>query len=296
MHPLSIDGAGEDRNDVGSMDAVVLSIVAAILVGANKVFFRQAALRNVSSEHLLVIFYFGGVACSVLYYPLPAVFDREPLELSLLVANGLIWTLISAMDTRVYKSIEASVVALLDSIQLLLLTAVGLILFGESLPLLKLLGVLCVAGAVGFSTRSRPQGDAKVIAVKLLSVCLAGAALSIDKFLASRMPIGDLVVLGYAIPGLFLVLYTRPNMRGLAASAFKLGRYTFVLSVCSFGGFACTIHAFATGSLTVTSALIQTSIVVTLLVEFVVGDVRGARLRPALCAGACTVGAIAVVL
>ena len=278
------------------MNAVVLSVVAALLIGANKVFFRQASLRGVPSAHLLVIFYGGGCIAAALFFPLPALFERNLIDLSLLVVNGLIWTTIGVMEQRVYRSVEASVIALLDSLLLLLLTAAGLVLFGEALPVSKLLGVVCIALAVAISAKGRRSGDLQVITVKLIAICLVGVALSIDKYLATRIPIGEIVLLGYALPGLFLAAYARPPLSGILSSARKLGRYSIILSVCSVGGFACTIQAFASGSLAMTSALIQTSIVFTFLIELAVADVRQQRLRPAICAMLCTVGAVIVAL
>lgn len=277
------------------MSAVAFALIAAFLVGSNKVAFSLACRRNVGEKDILVVFYILGAVFSCCFYPLPRFSEIQLVDASLLILNGVVWAVIGVLDLKVYRAIEPAAVALLDSFQLVLLAFCGVVIFGDALSTAKLLGIACIASTIVLGVGCSNANVSRAVLVKFISILLIGFTMSIDKLLITRMPISNVVIFGYALPGVALMLYSRPAPKKVLSAIFELRQYSVLLPLISIGAFSCTLNALRMGELSETMAIIQTSTLFTFVLDALNGGAQKSRTRAAACACLCTIGAIAVV-
>jgi len=184
------------------MSAIGFAVLAVILNAFKKVIYR-GSIGSGSSIWGTAIYYnfIGGlILLSLISWDQLGSLQAE--HWSLLILNTVVWVIAYLLDLHSYRFISATEGELYGSIQLVIMAAVGISLFGESLTPLELFGAGLILAAIFINYCSAPLSLNRGAAYKLASSVLVVAAILIDRHLTTVIDANLVIAFAFLGPGL----------------------------------------------------------------------------------------------
>lgn len=273
-----------------------LAFLAVLTYSLNRCIYRQTMKSGGDSFAILILVCCFSTLVLPLIFPLPAPGKIGVSSGLLLLANGLIWLLADLFAMRACKYISAGLSEIYNTFTYILTVFAALLVFREHLSglqlvgvLLVVIGVLSVIGAKGTGT-SHFRGTF----LKLVSVVLTASAISLDKYLVSKVSPELVAFSNFLVPALGYLVCGYGSIK-LIPETIKTSSYWLVLS--PFMAMACywsLLTALARGQLSTVTTIYQSTVIVVLLLEVLIFRLREnlAKLFLAALAAFCGIAAV----
>lgn len=251
---------------------------------------------HAGSNHWGTLIYYNllGAGIMALVLPMPdfSAIDRH-LGLVLL-GNAVLWVAAGLYDLKSYKYLSATDSDVFGSVRLIILTAAGVVLFGEHLSAASIAGIGLILAAMLANSKVASLTWNRGIAYKFISCLLMAAALVIDKYLATEVSPGAIAILGFLLPG---SLYVMLRIRSLheVGSALRVGGAGMAATPL-LGGvrYYCILQALALGDLITTTIILQSCVVLVYLFELSTLRKQACAWQRGICCACCAAGAAIV--
>lgn len=190
----------------------------------------------------------------------------------LLIVNGLFWSVAAAYyRTLAYQHVDVSVTRIFGTLNLLLLTFSGIIIFGEQLTFLKSIGILLTILAILVTVDFSSLRITKAIKYIGISSIFSAIAISMNKFLSAELPVPLIVMSDFLIPGLTMLFFTSEKIFLHISSYKSHALFLFALPALCGIGYSLKIKAFALGGELVTLAILEeTGLLFIITLEYIV--------------------------
>lgn len=217
------------------------------------------------------------------------------LNWGLLLASGILWSISCYLRLDSFKDINTSTSYILGTLQLIILTLAGVIIFSEAITLPKIIGILITIIAIclmlDFKDIQLNSGACK----RLLSTIFAAVAVIIAKQLSTLIPFEIILALDYFIPGAIIAIVF-PSCLTEFKSAIKHSRYLLLFTPpLVVLAYFLKLKVFSMGGeLMIVSIICQTGLAFVLFIEVFLLKQLDNLYRRSLSAALCSTGAILV--
>ncbi len=253
-----------------------------------------------SSNNYLIGYNLGALATTLLLFH-PSFERLSQLSLALLVISGVLWFLAAYFSFKADSQVEASTTVLIGQTQLVLLFIGGLLIFSESVTLLKTGGATLILGGLTFGLLKRSATTSQAqstrahrlgVMSKFAAVIASSAALLIDKSLTGAVDVAIIPVFGYLVPS-FLTVALRPTRMIEDLNYSKSIRFSncFMGAIGAISYFS-LIKSFSSGEISAVYPLFQLHILLTLFLANVFLKEKGEFRTRWLTATSIILGAI----
>lgn len=279
---------------MSALSAVVSAIAAANVSAAVKVIFRKSMCSGGHARALLQYFHIVGAVALIAFFGLPEYAAMESHVLGLLFLSSLCWTFGTLYRTKAYRDLEASETNIIGTLSLVLITAVSILFFDESLSVIGIVGIVVILLSIAAGTDVRSFRLRSGVRELLISVMLISLALIIDRVLTRHIDISEIAVSTFLLPSVYFLLMDLRAARSLPRIICS-GEQTFVLAPL-LGALRTylVLYALANGSLAVTYALLNTCVVFVFVYETMFLQLREGRMRRGAYCLCCALGAVMV--
>jgi drug/metabolite transporter (DMT)-like permease len=249
------------------MEAILFAIAAVVCSALNCIIFKVAMKRKNYAWETLIVFHVVAVALLIGLVDIPPIGTVDSTSILLMCGGCLLWVFGDLYGVKAYEFLDASVCELYGTLKLLLIVSAGILLFGESISFLAVIGILLVVAAIALQYNADAEHNRKGVCYILLNVVLIAGALSIDKYLTTRVSEEFIIFYGFLIP---MCIYVVLGYRAIPRSFTLLRdtRYMFLLApVLGIASYACLIRALAIGDLAITYTIQETAVIFIFLFE-----------------------------
>lgn len=276
------------------MSAVVSALAAANASAMIKVLFRKSVCDGVQARALLQYYHIIGAAVLIAVFGFPDYAAMSASTLGLMLLSGFCWAFGALYRTKAYRDLEASETNIVGTLSLVLVTAVAILFFGESLSVAGLAGLVIILLSIAAGTEAGKMRFSPAMRDLLLSVLLITGALIIDRMLTDRVAVSEIAVSTLLIPALVFFASDPAGALRLGVPPKELN-FAF-LAAPLLGAFRtyCLLYALAHGSLAVTYALLNTCVVFVFVYETCFLRLSEGRLRRGAYCVCCALGAVMV--
>ncbi|MCB0343803.1 MAG: EamA family transporter [Bdellovibrionales bacterium] len=276
------------------LSAVLSAVAAANVSAAVKVIFRKSMCSGGQARALLQYYHIAGALMLVSVFGFPAYSSMPTDVFWLLVASSLCWTFGTLYRTKAYRDLEASETNIIGTLSLVLITAVAIVFFDESLSVLGIVGMVVILLSIAAGTDIRQFRFRKSVRDLLVSVLLISSALVIDRILTRELPIAEIAVSTFLLPSVYFLLMDLKAARKLP-QIISSGESSFFWAPLLGAVRTCfVLFALAHGSLAVTYALLNTCVIFVFAYETVFLQLREGRMRRGAYCLCCALGAVMV--
>lgn len=235
----------------------------------------------------LVGYSFGAILFSIVLLSGDVIFSSAmqlmqapATTILVLLLSGVFWFLFYLFNARAYQDVDVSLTSLLTQMQVVLIFLGGIVLFGESFAIGKLLGTVLIVGGISLRARSFGRASYYGLVFKLLSIIAGAAAFLTDKWLTASTSPAVIQSWGYAVPTA-LIIALRPSR---LASAYRLAQdLRFVnLGLGAINALVAyaLLNAFTAADISIVFPLYQSYILLTILAaHFLLGEGGGLRTK-----------------
>ena len=276
------------------MSALVCALIAVLSSAIIKVTLRFCMTKNISQWATLI--FYNGLSTVLLFafLDLPQFSSIEVWPAILLFLNGALWVVAEILDIKSYRHLDASVGELFGSFTFILLTLAGVVLFNETLSLVAILGIgLIIASVVYIGVPTR-KVSVDGIRYKVLSTFFIAAAVIMNKYLCGFVDTRIVVLTGFLIPAVAYVAIGYRDIPQIVPALVQTRMRLMIVPILSAISYYYSTEAFAKGSMSLTTVIIQTCMVFVFVLEVIVLHARQDMLRRALACTGCVAGVVAV--
>lgn len=186
---------------------------------------------------------------------------------SLLLVSGALWFVSCALSFKADQLAEISLTSLLAQLQLVLIFAGGVVLFGEPISASRLFGLCLIL--LGLSCRQFLSSFfSKGVLFKLASIVMLSVALLLDKYLSSTLEASLVTFSGFGIP-LLLSLLLQPR-RSLSAFQYakRLRFGNFFTGALSCLSYFALVKSMAIAPISLVMPVFQLNLMITLILGY----------------------------
>jgi drug/metabolite transporter (DMT)-like permease len=272
---------------------ILYAVVAVICNALSCIIFKHAMRRKDYTWETLIVFHLLAIAILLVFVEIPTLTQLEPSHLFVLIGACLLWVCGDLHGVKAYKHLDASICEMYGTLKLILVTAVGVWIFKESLSGLALLGMGIVIGAIVIQCRmqvKRAVHSSTGMLYILINILFIATALSLDKYLTTVIAEEVIVFYGFLVPAVAYLLLGYKSLPHSISLIRDTGGMFLLAPVFGVISYFCLIKALATGELATTYTVQQTAVIFLLLFEVLFFNAReNLKARAAACS-ACAVG------
>lgn len=276
------------------MSSIVLAFLSVIALSLESIVWKYSIDKGSCPIATLVLYHILAVFLLLPFTGIPIPHDINISVWVLLFLSCAVWVIGDYFSVKAYEYLDASVCSIYGMMTLVLVTTAGIFIFGESLSVISVVGIIMIIIAVVFQLNFKNLIWNQGSVYKLTAIFFHTLALIIDAYLVSQVSEKVIVFYGFLLPAIIYILFGFKKLSNLPF-IFKETQGVFLLApVLGVAYYYFFILAISQGSLAITYAIQETSVIFILLFEVALFKVSCDFYRKAVSCGVCALGAILV--
>ncbi|MCB0358180.1 MAG: hypothetical protein KDD44_01040 [Bdellovibrionales bacterium] len=278
------------------MGPAAAAIGAANVSALVKLILKRSVSAGADIQATLQFYNLSAALILALVFGLPDFGTLNAEAAGLLALSGCLWVSGSSYDTKAYEHLEASASEVLGSLSLIFVTLAGIFLYGETIAEEGYVGICIILACIVLG------GDISGIRLnlglvhKLVGIVFQSAALIVDRHLATLIPANEVAFYAFAMCGLLHLTIARTSASQIPDTIQKCGPELLMLPILGAARYYLLIYALANGSLALSYALLQTTMIFIFIIEAAFLGLQQDLLKRGVHCACCATGAAVLLL